>query len=276
MIDRKRLIRPALFSAYFVVAFLVFLVLLFPYDRAKGRIEAEVRRRTSLELAIGDIRPRFINRFAFSDVVLSNRTGRILFESPSLTATTSLFGLARGTFVFDLDAIAYNGELLASARLGKNQRQYELRANNLDLSSYSLFKNAGITLTGRLGGSLDMTGDTGAIKASIKGLASRKLTIKGFPIPDLDFDQCWMEAAIKGDRLTVKKMNLDGKELRLQCNGDMVLAERGGLNLLFKLKPSERLVHEQAALLSLFRNKDAEGFYQFTLGGTLTDPAMRL
>jgi type II secretion system protein N len=110
----------------------------------------------------------------------------------------------------------------------------------------------------------------------LKWLTSRQLTIKGLSIPDLDFEQCWLEAEIKGDRMTIKKLELDGKELKIRCLGDLVLRERGSLNLTVKIKPSERLAHEQAGLLSLLKNKDAEGFYQFSLGGTLSEPLPRL
>jgi hypothetical protein len=76
--------------------------------------------------------------------------------------------------------------------------------------------------------------------------------------------------------LTIKKLELDGKELKVRCLGDLVLRERGILNVTIKLKPSERLAREQAAILGLLKNKDAEGFYQFSLGGTLADPLPRL
>ena len=107
-------------------------------------------------------------------------------------------------------------------------------------------------------------------------MASRELKIQGFSIPDLDFEQCWLEADIKGDRLTIKKLELEGKELKVRCLGDLVLRERGTLNLTIKLKPSERLAREQAGIISLLKNKDAEGFYQFSLGGTLSEPLPRL
>jgi len=56
----------------------------------------------------------------------------------------------------------------------------------------------------------------------------------------------------------------------------MVLRERGTLNLTVKIKASERLAREQAGILSFLKNKDAEGFYQFSLGGTLSEPMPRL
>jgi type II secretion system protein N len=121
-----------------------------------------------------------------------------------------------------------------------------------------------------------MTGDSGKGRLWIKGLASRELKIRGFSIPDLDFEQCWLEAEIKGDRLTIKKLEFEGKELKVRCLGDLILRERGAINLTVKLKPSERLATEQAGIISLLKNKDAEGFYQFSLGGTLSDPLPRL
>ncbi len=149
-------------------------------------------------------------------------------------------------------------------------------ASGLDISSYSLLKNAGLRIAGRVGGNFEMSGDAGKGRLWIKGLASRELKIKGFPVPDLDFDQGWLETELKGDRMTIKKLELDGKELKIRATGDIVLRERGTLNLLVKVKPSERLAVEQAGIFSLLKNKDAEGFYQFTLGGMLTEPVPRL
>jgi type II secretion system protein N len=276
MIDRKLILRRLSFAAYFAAVFLVFLLLLFPYDRIKTKLESEVRRRTPFELNVARISPRFFNRFLLRDVVISDRNGTVLFESQSINTSVSLFGLLRGLISLDMKAEAYGGELLAKAQQGPGRQYLQLDADGLDIGSYPLFKDAGLHLSGKLGVNVEMTGDAGKGRLWLKGLTSRQLTIKGLSIPDLDFEQCWLEAEIKGDRMTIKKLELDGKELKIRCLGDLVLRERGSLNLTVKIKPSERLAHEQAGLLSLLKNKDAEGFYQFSLGGTLSEPLPRL
>jgi hypothetical protein len=48
------------------------------------------------------------------------------------------------------------------------------------------------------------------------------------------------------------------------------------MNLVVKLKPSERMAQEQSWITAVLKNKDAEGYYQFTLGGTLAEPMPRL
>jgi type II secretion system protein N len=277
MIDKKLLIRRISFVAYFVVAFLFFLLLLFPADRVKAKLESEVRQRTPLELNVGRVSTRFFNLFALSDVVISDRsTGKVLFESQSANASISLWNLLRGLFFVNMKAKAYGGELLLKAQQGPSRQYILLDANSLEISSYSLLKDAGFRVTGKLGGNIEITGDAGKGRIWLKGLTSRELKIKGFSVPDLDFEQCWLEADIKGDRMTIRKLELDGKELKVRCLGDLVLRERGSLNLTIKLKVSERLAHEQAGLMSLLKNKDAEGFYQFSLGGTLDAPIPRL
>ncbi len=276
MIEKKPLIRRLSFAAYFAAAFLVFLLLLFPFDRIRVRLESEVRRLTPVELSIARISPRFFNRFVLSDVVISDRDGKVLFESPSVRTTVSLFGLLRGLLSLNMKAKAYGGDLLVKTQQGPGRQYILVDANGLDIASYPILKDYGLKLSGKLGGNFEMSGDAGNGKIWFKGLTTRELKIKGFPIPDLDFDQCWFEADLKGDRLTIKKLELDGKELKVRCLGDLVLRERGTLNLTVKLKPSERLSQEQSGLLSLLKNKDAEGFYQFSLGGTLSEPMPRL
>lgn len=276
MVDRKTLIRRLSFAAYFTVVFLVFLLILFPFDRIKSKLESEVRLRTPLELSVARISPRFFNRFVLVDVVLSDKSGKVLFESQSVRTTVSLFNLLRGALSFSLKAKAYGGELFVKARQGAGPQYLLLDADGLDIASYPLLKDLGLRLTGRLGGNFEMTGDSGKGRLSLKDVTSRELKIKGFPVPDLDFEKGWIEAELKGDRLTIKKLELEGKDLKLQVTGDLILRERGTLNITVKLKPSEKLAHEQAGLLSLLKNRDAEGFYQFSLGGLLTEPMPRL
>ena len=276
MPDRTTLIRRLSFAAYFAAAFFIFLLVLFPFDRIKSRLESEVRLRTPVELTVSRISPRFFNRFALIDVVVSDKTGRVLFKSPAIHTKVSLFGLLRGLLSVELEAAAYGGELSVRAWQGANPQSLVLDADGLDISAYPLLKDFGLQVSGRLGGNFDMRGDAGKGRFLIKNLAWRGLRIKGFPVPDLDFEQGWLEAELKGDRLTVKKLEMEGKELKMRTSGDMVLRERGSLNLVVKLKPSERLAREYAAVVSLLKNRDADGFYQFTLGGTLAEPMPRL
>ncbi len=276
MIDKKLLIRRLSFAAYFAVAFLVFLLLLFPFDLIKSKLESEVGQRTPVELSVARISPRFFNRFVLTDVVVSDKQGKVLFESPSTKTTVSLFGLVRGMLSLDMKAKAYGGDLLVKTQQGPGRQYLLVDANGLDIGSYPLLKDYGLKLSGKLGGNFEMSGDTGKGKVWLKGVTSRELKIKGFPLPDLDFDQCWLDADLKGDRLTIRKLEMEGKELKIQCLGDLVLRERGTLNLAVKVKPSERLAREQSGIFSLLKNKDAEGFYQFSVGGTLSEPMPRL
>ncbi len=276
MIARSTLIRRLSFALYFVIAFVTFLVVLFPFDRIKTRLESEVRTRTQMELNIARVSPQFLNRFVLSDVVLSDRTGRVLFESPAVHAHVSLFNFLRGIVAVTMKAHAYGGELAVKTEQGPKRRFFAIDADSLDIATYSLLKDLGLKVSGNLGGTFEMNGDAGKGRFLLKGFATRELKIKGFPVPDLDFEQGWIEGDIKGDRLTIKKLDLDGKELKVRVSGDLVMRERGTLNLAVKLKPSERLAKEQSGLLSLLKNRDAEGFYQFTLGGTLAEPFPRL
>ena len=275
MPERTKLVRVLLFALYFVIAFVTFLVVLFPFDRIKTRLENEVRAGTQMELNIARISPRFLNRFVLSDVVLSDQTGRVLFESPTISTHVSLFNFLRGVTAITMKARAYGGDLTVKTEQGTKRRFVAFNADGLDISSYSLLKNLGIKLSGRLGGSYEATGDAGKGRLMIKNLASRELKIMGFSVPDLDFDQVWIEGDVKGDRFIIKKFEFDGKELKVKISGDLVMRERGTLNLAVKFRPSERLATEQSGLLSLLKNRDPEGYYLLTLAGTLAEPMPR-
>jgi len=276
MVDKKTVIRRLSFAAYFIAAFLLFLLFLFPFDRVRSKLESEVRLRTPFELSVARISPRFFDRFVLVDVVVSDKKNRVLFESPAVKTTVSLFSLLLGGISVNMKAAAYGGELLVKAHQDPKQQRLVIDADGLDIASYPMMKDFGLKLTGRIGGNFEMIGDSGKGRLWLKGLTSRELKIKGFPVPDLDFEKGWLEADFKGDRMTIRKFELEGKELKVRATGDMVLRERGTLNLLVRLKPSERLVREQAGIFSLLKNRDADGFYQFTLGGLLAEPMPRL
>ena len=276
MIDRQAIIKILSYVAYFVLAFFLFLLLLFPFDRIKSRLETEVRSRTPVELSIARISPRFFNRFVLSDVVVSDRQGKVLFESPEVYTKISLFGLLRGVLSVNLDAKAYGGELYLKARQEKKEHTLIVDANGLDLGSYSLLKDLGIKVSGAMGGNFEMTGNSGKGRLWAKDITVRELKVQGFPVPDLDFQRGWLETELRGDRLTVKKLELEGRDMKVRVAGNLVMRKRGSLNLSVKLKPSERLAQEQAMLFSLLKNKDADGFFQFTLGGTIAQPVPRL
>lgn len=275
MPDQRKIIRIFSFSVYFLLVFFAFVVIRFPYDRIKARIESEVRTSTPFELNIARISPRFLNRFVLSDVVVSNRTGTVLFESRSLRTHVSLFGFLRGLLSVDFRGMAYGGELVVRTEQGAKRRFWSADIDNMDIGSYSLLKELGYKISGRLGGKFEMENNAGKVRLWLKNLAARELRIKGFPVPDLDFEQGWIEGEIKGDRFTIRKFELDGRELSVRISGDLVMRERGTLNLVVKLKPSERLSREQAGLLSFLKSRDAEGFHQFSLSGALDSPLPR-
>lgn len=276
MIVKKNILRILSFSLYFIAIFALFLVLLFPFDRVKALVESEVAARTPFELSLARISPVFLNRVLLSDVVLSDKAGRVLFESPGIRAHLSLLGFLRGLRIVSARGPAYGGEIAVRSEQGSRRNAWSMEADNLDLAAYPLLRNLGYKISGKLGGNFEMLNDAGKGRVWIKNLASRELKVMGFPVPDLDFEQGWIEADVKGDRMTVRKLELDGKELKVRVSGDLVLQERGTLNLSIRLKPSERLSREQAGLLSFLKNRDAEGFYLLTLGGTLSAPFPRL
>jgi type II secretion system protein N len=202
MPDKKSLIRWLSFTAYFVAAFLVFLLLLFPFDRVRTRLESEVRLYTPFELSISRISPRFFNHFVFSDVVVSDKGGKVLFESPTIRTTVSLFNFLRRRLSLNMKSKTYGGELLVKTQLGQARQYLLFDASGLDIGSYAYLKDRGFKL-GTLGGNFEMTGDSGKGRLWIKGWPPGTQD-QGFSIPDLDFEQCWLEAEIKGDRLTIK------------------------------------------------------------------------
>lgn len=270
--DKQTLIRRLSFAGYFVVVFLFFLLFLFPFDRVKTLLESEVRQRTPLELSVARISPRFFNTFVLSDVVVSDKQGKVLFESPSVSTSVSLFRLLFGGLSLDMKARAYSGDMLVKVQQRPGHQALMVDANGLDLASYTLLKNAGFKLTGKVGGNFEIVNAVGRGRLWLKAVTSRELTVKGFAVPDLDFDKGWAEAELKGDRLMIRKLELDGKELKIRVSGDVVLREQGSLNIAVKIKPSERLAREQATLFSLLKNRDPEGYYVITLGGMVSNP----
>lgn len=273
--NRKLVVRRLLYSAYFLAAFFLFLYLNLPYDGIRSRLEHEVHSRTPVELSMSRLSVRLCD-LVMHDVVVSDKTGKVLFESPKAQIGISLFGLLRGVFSAKIDAEAYGGGLFIKLRSKKDLQTLYIDADGLDIGSYNMLKDLGIQITGKIGGNFDMTGENGRGRLWLKGLGWRGLKIKGFSVPDIDFEQAWLDAEVKGNRLFIKKLQADGKDLKVRISGDIALRQSGPLNLSVILKPLEPIAREHAGLLSLLKKRDSEGFYRFDIGGTLDAPAPRL
>ncbi len=273
--NRKLIVRILLYTAYFLAAFLLFLYLNLPLDGIRSRLEHEVHSRTPLELSMSRLSVELCD-LVMHEVVISDKTGKVLFESPKARLGISFLGLIRGVFSAKIDAEAYGGGLFIKLRSGKDFKTFYVDADGLDIGSYRMLKDLGMQITGEVGGNFDMTGENGRGRLWLKGLGWRGLKIKGFSVPDIDFEQAWLDAEMKGSRLFIKKLQADGKDIKVRISGDIALRQNGQLNLSVMLKPSEPIAREHAGLLSLLKKRDSEGFYRFDIGGTLDAPAPRL
>lgn len=265
-------VRNVALVSYFVVAFLLFLIFLFPFDRIKTKLEAEVRERTPLDLKISKITPTFLNRFTLHQVVLSDKAGTVLFEAPAVHTKISILRLIFGTLSVDLKGSVYGGELMIKTHQGSGGQFLLVNADAIDIGAYPLLSSSGLRVTGKLGGDFELNGNVGKGRISVTGLAWRGLKLNGMSIPDQDFDRGWLEADVKGDQLRIKRLEMEGKEIKIKAVGDLMLRKQGLLNLRVKLKPSERLAREYKGMLGLLKNQDPDGFYQVTIGGTITSP----
>ncbi len=102
------------------------------------------------------------------------------------------------------------------------------------------------------------------------------LNIMGIKIPRLDYERITSQLTLEDQKITVKQMELVGKEVNLSTTGDIILNQnlsQSNLNLSLRLKPSPNLLKElgiPAAFLKKGKDKDAP--ITVKISGTFSQP----
>jgi type II secretion system protein N len=280
------------YALFTVLMTLYFSVLTFPYDALKDRVLARQIQGFSFRVSIESIRatPLLWIRASGIDVTPVGNPESPVLKLREARLRPSLLRALIGRPAIRIHASLYGGKVRARAEKAKEEVALSLEWKDIAMAQLPVEDRLpGAELKGRVNGELDLTlriqgeglvpGD-GVLKASLAEGSVRNLQVMGIALPALEGIQGQGEVSLGQNRATVEALTLNADLLAFSLEGRMDVAKRltsSPLNLKAKVKLSGPLASQYQPMLAGFlRKQDAEGFYVFSIRGTLGSPRLSL
>lgn len=288
-------LRSALIYIGYVIAFFIslylFILLSLPSDQIASYVVENYVRPAGLNLTY-----KGTSISPFMDLVLKNVEVEITeenqrFNFERLSAGLSLWGYLSGTTPVIIKASGYGGEIGLSFGMKKDRINLMIKLSGVDLSMVDLIKEkSGLNIKGVVDLYADIRYDkkesknnSGKIRLNIKGSEIKGGKVMGFEIPAINTGDLSSEIEIKEGKFKVLNFRSRGKDVEIRLSGDGGFSSpisRSNLNLSLRAKPAQAFIDKEEKLKTLLfgigNSLDKEGFYNFSIKGTLSSPTFNI
>ena len=293
MSDRGRLVLRLIgYAAFFLVLFVYFLYLNFPYSSVKNRIIDQVQAGTRFRMEILSLAPDLFTGFKLRDVRIYHGDAvgsQLVAKLDTARIRIGLLSLIRGAVDVSLDVQLYEGSIRGSVRQGELVTDVDLTFEGLDVSQYDLSPFLGrfgeFNIQGLLGGFMQMHYDredlqsaTASAQLNIDGLRMVDSTVQGFEMPDIAFEPGVLKLELGSRALKIIEGDFTGDNMDVVLGGRMTVRDnmaRSQFSYYLKFRPSGDLEDRFGELLQAFRRRDREGYYRINLTGSPSAPRFR-
>lgn len=291
-------IRIIVYPAFLVFSFILFILLLFPFDSVRLRSQAELEKALggAYEVKINSMSPAPLVGVWFKGVSITPRKvpDAIPFKIKKAKVKVALVPLLSGTMEIDFDINAEKG--MAQGAFSKKRGLYEMKVkmDKLDLGLLSaLASKIGMSFSGMINGHISLTIDSedplnnqGKINLQFPELVLGEMTSAdgSFKIPSMKLAQMGMAPAtidtsmLKGN-IELTGLKFEGGDLEINSDGKVYGAKKWD-NYRFNLKGGFKVkkeIADQVPLLALVdRQKQPDGTLPLTITGRIICPNIRI
>ena len=283
----KKAFHAVIFILLGILFFILFLYIGFPYDTLKRRIIGELEAKTPFLYEIEEVRPYPLSGLTFKNVVIYALVG---------SKKVKVLGVDRFRVTLSLLPLLWRkvylrlwGEILGGTVEGEvtkrgDKGELMLVGRDVNLQQVNILRDAvGVEMAGILRGKTAFTlGEGGVYEQS--GTAEFTISeaiVSRLPLPGvapLRVGGVQGRLELKRGNVIIKSLAFSGGDLNGQVLGNIFLNpnfSQSRLNLRITIKPSAEFDPRYRVLLSLLgRQGQKEGFYAFSLKGTLLHPRL--
>ncbi|MFN2547922.1 MAG: type II secretion system protein GspN [Myxococcales bacterium] len=235
---RHPVIKKLALPAAAVIAFGLFLLLTFPYDTLKRRIEIEAQR-SGADVTIGSLGPAGFGSVRAHDVKVrfsaapgGDPLPELHFDR--LDVSPDLLALILRRTSFGFAANGYGGSARGHVALSNDPKQpglsaLRLDARDIDLQTLPLKEMAGVEATGRLQLKADLSSMVpvetagGTFSVALDGLGVNGGTVQGFPVPRTSLGHVDGSVSVEKGVARVEKTTARGGDFDADVDGTVNL-----------------------------------------------------
>jgi len=281
------------YGLFTLLAILYFSFLTFPYDSVKDRYVPGWTQGLPYKVSIEKIKATpllWIRATGIQVIPDRNEEQPPVLNLREARVRPSLLRLLTGRPAVRIKAALFGGKIQGRAGKGRETAELALDWRNIELEQLPIqARLPDAQLKGKLEGELDLrlrvqgnrlVPGEGKLTASLAGGAVNNLQVSGFSLPGLEGITGQSELTLGQNRVTVDSVSVNADLLAFSLDGKIDLSKRianSPLNLKGKIKLSGSLASQyQPMLAGLLRKQDKEGFYVFSIRGTLGNPRFSL
>ncbi|MFH1652651.1 MAG: type II secretion system protein GspN [Pseudomonadota bacterium] len=286
------------YALVFIVSFIFFVYLYFPFDSVSDRIldTAEKQLGGAIEIKVGKLQPYYITGVEIDDLNLFSTTGKEkghLLQLDNVKARAGLFSIifSKPNLAFSLQA--GDGGVDGEIDMNANGWYLDLTSNGFDVSTIKFLSSGlGLNLRSKIDGTVVIDFDNarpmrtkGEVDIKLNELVLKKstVTIAGAPmeIPDLVLAKGKSRINVKVAKgvMDIVKFTIAGGALDLNLSGRIFLAntfDNYRLNLSGKAKLSPELESALPFLFIIEKQKSQDGSYELSITGRLSQPVIKI
>ncbi|OQX63865.1 MAG: type II secretion system protein GspN [Desulfococcus sp. 4484_241] len=277
------------YTAYGLVALLVFAFLLFPSDAVREILESGASRTyPGVEVHMGSVLPSPLFGLKMNDIIVDFKGERCLKAAYVRVAPSFSSLLGRGlSFSFGAGVFGgkINGEFHMKGKSGSWKTGADLSGIRLDampfLKSIDYFSD----IKGKVDGRVDAWDNGGEVELSTSAVFSDvalTLSRPAFSLDSATFERVETVVSVKPGLVSIKKCVASGGQLDGELSGSIAVMQpygRSRLNIKGFVKPKADLVAALGRSLpvDILLGKDAgEKGFPVYLGGTLGNPSFSI
>lgn len=281
----KKAFHAVIFVLIGILLFILFLYLGFPYESLKRRIIGELEAKTPFVYEIEKVLPHPLLGLSFKNAVIYSIIGTKkvkVLEIERLRVAVPLLQLLGGRISLRLWGEILEGTVEGGLSKSGGQAELTLLGREMNLRQIQVLRDVvGVEMVGILRGKTALTlgeGDisrqSGTAEFTVSEAKFSKLPLPGLAPLGVGLIQGSLE--MKRGNVIIKRLAFSGGDFNGEVLGNILLDARlsqSRLNLKITIKPSAQFDPKHRVFLSLLgRRGKAEGFYAFSLRGTLGHP----
>ena len=269
-----------------LVLTLYFMFLTFPYESMKDRFLPQWEENLPYKILIHQIRATPLLWMQLSGVRILQKPQQktSLLDLSTVRIRPAFLDLLIGKPALRVKTDLYNGSIKGKVGKKEGDLDLDLSWKGVNPETHPFFSkqggvhvHAGITgeLLLRLKGG-NLYGSEGTLSMGLKDGSVKNLQLYGFTLPSLQGITGKGRVQVEPRKATLETLSLESDQISVSMEGNLDLSPRlssSRLNLKGKIKLAGDLEAQYQPMLSGFlRNKDPEGYYTFSLRGTVGNP----